>query len=68
MRPIVIESTYEGLEIKLPIVKQTFHDLVNNFKLRKVYFKLNCLRVKVFFAIGKIFFFKWYRPFMPNTW
>ena len=37
-RPIVIEPDYQGLEIKFPIVKQNFHDLVNNFKMRKVKF------------------------------
>lgn len=32
---IHVESSYQGVEIKFPITKQNFHDLVNSFKLHK---------------------------------
>ncbi len=34
---IHVESSYDGLELKFPITKQNFHDLVNSFKLHKVF-------------------------------
>jgi hypothetical protein len=33
---ILVEPSYNGVEVKFPITKQNFHDLVNSFKLHKV--------------------------------
>lgn len=35
---IVVESSYKGVHLELPVTKQIFHDLVNSFKLNQVNF------------------------------
>lgn len=36
MAEIVVENSYKGVHLELPITKQAFHDLVNSFKLNQV--------------------------------
>ena len=48
--PITIEPNYSGIHIHLPITKQTFHDLINSYKDRKVLilFKIRIFDFKTF--------------------
>ena len=34
-KEIIVEPSYKGIEVKMPITKQTFHDLINAYKENK---------------------------------